>query len=77
MDSKIVVCDLLEIEYMKKMREKLNLDELNEYMIRKVLFPNEWQVIDIDTKLICLKEAIDNEKTLIETSNIKPFYKKL
>lgn len=77
MDKNKMLCELLEIEYIEKMRKKLNFEGLNEIMIYKILFPNEWSIIDDEIKLSCLKEAIEENKTLIETTSILTFYKQL
>jgi len=78
LDSMDICCNLVEIQYIDKMKKLLNLTNLNNFEIRKVLFPDEWNYIeDKELKLLMLKEASDKNIILSETELVRDYYKKL
>lgn len=78
LDSMDICCNLVEIEYIKKMKELLKLDDLNDLQLRKYLFPDEWNYIeDKNLKLLMLKEALEKNIILVETELVRGYYRKL
>jgi len=78
LDTLDICCNLVEIQYIKEMKDLLQLDDLNDYELRKFLFPSEWNyIMDKKLKLLALKEALDKKVILNETSYIIGYYKKL
>ena len=77
-DSMTICCNLVEIQYINKMKELLKLTNLNDFEMRKILFPDEWNYIeDKELKLLMLKEAVEKNIILSETELVKNYYKSL
>lgn len=78
LESIDIACNLVEIKYIKQMKQLLNLININDYDLRKMLFPDEWEYIeDKKLKILMLKEAIDKNIMLIDTELVGNYYKKL
>ena len=78
LDSMDICCNLVEIQYIDNMKKLLNLINLNDFEIRKNLFPDEWNYIENkELKLLMLKEALDKNIILSETELVRDYYKKL
>lgn len=78
LDAIDICCNLLEIQYIEKMKKLMNLENYTDLELRKILFPGEWHYIeDKNLKLLMLKEAIDNNKRLSETDLVLEYYRKM
>lgn len=79
MDEKYeVLCTIVQVNYIEKMKEQMNLGDIPEYALRKILFPDEWNNIqDYKIKLEALREALTDNKNLKETVAINKYYRSL
>jgi len=78
LDSMDVCINLAEIEYIKKMKSMIDFSGMSDYMLRKYLFPSQWNYIDDKKlKLLMLKEALEKCVVLRETDLVINYYRKL
>ena len=72
-----VALNIVEMLYIKKMGKIYDLSKLDEYDIRKYLFPNNWSYYNYDFKFEILKEAIEKNCLIDDTESLNNYYKGL
>ena len=75
MNNTDIAVNLVEIQYIEKMKAKMSLDDdVFSLALRDRLFPTEWCDMDGVTKLRALKEALDDSILLSDTVTFQKYF---
>ena len=74
-DDMDIAYNLVEMDYINKLKCILSLENLKDYEIRKIIFPKEWiHINDKKKKLLILKEALEKQILISKTELMNQYY---